>query len=339
MPSRLGFVQRVLFVFSRESRFIAIDREILRGHYELRQRHERRPLVNVFGVARDVLHSDLVFGWFAHWHTFWPVTLAWIARKPSVLVIGGFDTANMPEIGYGLQQGGIRRLISRWTMKRATRLITNSFSSRREIERNVGIPPERVTVLHHGVPDPFGALPDGERQRMALTVGVVDRPNLLRKGLEPFVRAAAEAPDVRFVLAGKWADDAADELRAIAGDNVELTGWLPDETLEDLYRNASVYVQASAHEGFGVTVAEAMLAGCVPVVTNSGALPEVVGELGLIVGAEPAELAAAITRALDASHESRSSCRQRVLSEFPFEMRRGGILRVAGEALDGPVKA
>ena len=72
-----------------------------------------------------VLRRDLVFAWFASWHTFFPVTLAWLLRKPSVLIIGGFDTANMPDIGYGHQRGGLRMHASRWIFSRAGRLITH----------------------------------------------------------------------------------------------------------------------------------------------------------------------------------------------------------------------
>ena len=43
-------------------------------------------------------------------------------------------------------------------MKRADRLVTNSVSSRSEIAANTPIEPERVTVIHHGVPDPLGPL-------------------------------------------------------------------------------------------------------------------------------------------------------------------------------------
>ena len=61
--------------------------------------------------------------------------------------------------------------------------------------------------------------------------------------------AAAELPDVRFVHVGKWLDDAIDELRPRATDNVEFTGWVSDEELHDWYRRAAVYVQVSRHEG------------------------------------------------------------------------------------------
>ena len=128
-----------------------------------------------------------MFGWFASWHTFWPVTLAWLMRKPSIVVIGGYDTANLPEIPYGVQGRGLMRLVSRWVMRRATRLLANSNYSREEAAANAGVDPSRVTVVHHGVPDPFGELPQGERERTALTVGIVDRRNVVRKGLGTFV--------------------------------------------------------------------------------------------------------------------------------------------------------
>ena len=72
----------------------------------MRDWRQQGPVVNLPALARAVARSDLVFGWFASWHTFWPVTLAWLMRKPSVLVIGGYDTANMPEIPYGVQGRG-----------------------------------------------------------------------------------------------------------------------------------------------------------------------------------------------------------------------------------------
>ncbi|HSD32900.1 MAG TPA: glycosyltransferase family 4 protein [Gemmatimonadales bacterium] len=325
---------RILFVYSRESSFVSIDRDVLGERWAVRDWRQQGPLVNLISLARAVRTSDLVFGWFASWHTFWPVTLAWILRRPSVLVIGGYDTADLPEIPYGIQSRPVMGRVSRWVMRKATRLLANSAYSRAEAQRNAGIDPERVTVVHHGVPDPFGELPAGERERMALTVGIVDRRNVARKGLGAFVQAARLLPDVRFVLAGRWDDAAADELRASASDNVTLTGWVEEEVLNRYYRSASVYVQASAHEGFGLSVAEGMLAGCIPVTTRVGALPEVVGDVGIQVDdQEPGALAAAIAQALERGDDERAAARERVLRCFPLELRRDGVQALVREAL------
>jgi glycosyltransferase involved in cell wall biosynthesis len=329
-------VTRILYVHSRKASFVAIDRDILAARFEIEDLYQPGRWPNPVKVIAGVGRADLVFGWFASWHTFFPITLAWLLRKPSVLIVGGFDTANMPDIGYGHQRGGLRRWASRWIMRRARRLVTNSNYSLSEIERNTPIPPARVTVVHHGVPDPFDEAPD-VKERMALTVGAIDRTTLVQKGQIPFVRAAGELPDVRFVFAGKWLDDAIEELRAMASANVEFTGWLSDADLRAAYRRAAVYVQASRHEGFGLAVAEAMLAGCVPVVLNATAMPEVVGDAGVLIESQRTEeVASGVRRALELGPEAARRARERILTTFPMETRREGILRVVDEALARP---
>jgi len=327
--------KRVLFVHSRKASFVAIDREILAERYEVEDLYQPGRWPNPVKVIGGVLRADVVFGWFASWHTFFPITLAWLMRKPSVMIVGGFDTANMPDIGYGYQQGGIRRAASRWIMRRARRLATNSEYSLSEIERNTPIPPTRVRVIHHGVPDPFGEEPSA-KEREALTVGAIDRTTLVQKGQLPFVEAAALLPDVRFTFAGKWLDGSVDELRARAGDNVNFTGWLSDDDLHAAYRRTAVYVQASRHEGFGLAVAEAMHAGCVPVLMNVTAMPEVVGDAGVLIESQaPGEVAEGIRRALELGPDAAPRARERILTAFPMERRREGILQVVEDALAG----
>jgi glycosyltransferase involved in cell wall biosynthesis len=333
--AKVARLKRILFVFSRASSFIAIDQAVLEQRWRVRPWRQQGAVVNLPRLVREVARSDLVFGWFASWHTFLPVVLARIMRKPAVVVIGGFDTARLPDIGYGLQQRGLMRHVSRWVMRHATHLITNSHYSRDEAAANAGVDPERVTVVYHGVPDPFGDLPEeGKRAPVALTVGFVDRRNLERKGLRPFVDAAAHLPGVSFVVAGRWEDAAADELREHAAPNVTLTGWVEQEVLNRQMQDASVYVQASAHEGFGMSVAEAMLAGCIPVTTRAGALPEVVDEIGVQVDdADPQRLAAAIARAMEMDDATRARARRRILDCFGLDVRERGLHAVVAKAL------
>jgi len=320
---------RILFVHNGATRFVRLDLDQLRLQNQVTECHLRSRWLNPLSLWRQVRNHDFVFGWFASWHTWLPLEFAKLLGKPSVLVIGGYDLANMPKIGYGHQRGGVKKLISRRTMRLATRLITNSNYSGDEAVRNAAMPKGRVHPLYHGVPDQFGSVSQEPRARTVLTVGNVDRSNLLRKGHEFFVRTAALMPDADFVLVGVWKDDAIEYLRGIATPNVTFTGRVSDQELQAYYRSASVYVQASLHEGFGLSVAEAMLAGCVAVVTRAGALPEVVGQCGEYVDStEPNEIAKAIQTALSYSDAARATSRQRILDEFPMEKRSRAIEQI-----------
>lgn len=328
-------MHRILFVHNGPTQFVQLDLDELRKRYGVTECYLRSRWVNAISIWQQVKTHDLVFGWFASWHTFLPLLFARRLGKPSVLIIGGYDVANMPDIGYGHQRGGIKRWVSRRTMRLANRLVTNSHYSREEAARNALVPEEQVQPLYHGVKDPFSSLPQATRARMALTVGNVDRSNLRRKGHEPFVRAAALMPDVEFTLAGAWKDDAIDYLRSIATPNVTFTGWLSKEELCDYYRRAAVYVQPSLHEGFGLSVAEAMLAGCIPVVTKAGALPEVTGEFGVTIAEPtPAIIAEAIEQALTQLDETRIGIRQTILDRFPMQKRGQAFDRLIAQLID-----
>jgi len=328
---------RILYVHSRRNTFTRIDRDALEERHEvvdyLQEGFKPRPVE----LWRKVGECDAIVGWFASWHTALALRFAKMRGKPSLLIFGGFDTAAMPEIGYGSQRGGIRRRLVRSTANLATRLVTNSESSLREIANNMGMDTKRVEVVYHGIPDRFADVdPAAPRDRMALTVGAVYDVNLLRKGHGPFCEAARALDDVEWVLAGAFKDDTGRELQAKAPQNLTITGFLSDEDLDELFRRAGVYVQASLHEGFGMSLAEAMLAGAVPVVTAAGALPEVVGDTGVVISEATAEsVAAGVTEALSLGPEAHVAARERIRTKFPYEMRRDGILRELDHAIAG----
>src|SRR5258706_1472066 len=327
---------RILFIHNSLTEFVRLDLEELRKHHDVTEHYENSRLINPAAVWRLVKEPDLVFGWFASWHTFLPLMMASISHKPSVLVVGGYDLANMRDIGYGHQRGGLKKWVSRRTMRLASRLITNSVYSRDEAVRNAAVFTEQIDAVYHGVPDQFGGLPPGPRARMALTVGNVDGSNLQRKGHEPFVRAAALLPDVNFVLVGNWKDDAIEYLRRIATPNVTFTGRVSNDALLDYYRKAAVYVQPSLHEGFGLSVAEAMLAGCVPVTTGVGALPEVTGECGeRLQAADPEEISRGVRAAFAYPEETRARIRQRILEKFPMKNRREQLDQIIRPLMNG----
>lgn len=328
----------VLIVHNYPSRFVELDCELLAACYSTSVRYETSPWkLKAIDIWREVARHDLVFCWFASWHSFLPILAARLQGKPSVVVVGGFDTADVPQAGYGSQRGGFRKILARTIMRTATHLVVNSASARAETMDRGGISSDKISVIYHGVPCQSLAPPE-HRKRMALTVGLVNRENLLRKGLLPFVQAAKFLPDVRFVHAGPWLDNSIAKLREEATSNVEFLGFVSDELLADLYRDASVYVQASLHEGFGMSLAEAMAAGCIPVVTQCTALPEVAGDSGIYIAeATPKAIASGIATALEGSYDRRIGARKRILETFSLTQREQALRTVLNRLLSAYV--
>jgi len=107
-------------------------------------------------------------------------------------------------------------------------------------------------MIYHGFRASNGS-PSSEREALVLTVGNVSGESLRRKGHELFVRTAALVPEARFVLAGRFRDDAASRLRSIASANVELTGYVSDRELEKLIEaNLGYLIQSQVQGSPGV---------------------------------------------------------------------------------------
>ena len=312
---------KILFVHNSLTRFVQIDLNLLRERYIVNEWYQKTRFVNLPALVIAVVSSDLVFGWFASWHTFFPILLAWILGKPSVVVVGGYDTANMPEIGYGSMRGGGKQWIARTILQLATRLVAFSEFSRYEAICNGRVDASRVKRIYIGVPSQ--TFDSTEKELLAITTGNVDHDNLKRKGIESFVRAAALLPDIPFVVMGAWRDESILYLQSIASANVKFTNWVSDSELGNYFTRARVYVQASQHEGFGLAVAEAMLAECVPVVTRAGALPEVVGDCGVYIDSpSPQAIADGVRQVLKMDSQAGHRVRIRIEKEFALERRR-----------------
>jgi len=179
----------------------------------------------------------------------------------------------------------------------ACRVIAISEATRRDLIEHVGVPAERIDVVHSGVDhERFSAhAEDGERERVTRALGF-DGPFLLclgasdaRKNLPLLVRAFGQsgvARELTLVFAGPIsARQRARLLAAIAGSRVEgrvsILGYIDDALLVALYRHCLAYVFPSSYEGFGLPILEAMACGAPTLTSGLSALAEVAGDAAL----------------------------------------------------------
>ncbi len=307
---------RVLLVYHSYSSFVKNDYIILSRHFDV-ERFQWRGRRDLLRLAVAVKRSDLSFVWFADDHAAVTVLLSKILGKASVIVVGGYDVAYVPEIGYGLcMQSWGRRGRSHYALNHADLLLP--FSNFAESEVLQRTRPGRMKVVHLGI-DIEWFRPKGRKENLVVTIGGVTEPLIKRKGLETFARASLHFPDHKFVIIGRTEESSLNRLRRISPDIIS-TGYLEDGDLLRWLQRARVYCQLSCHEGFGVALAESMACECVPVVTDRGALPEVVGDVGFYAPyGDRRATVEAIEKALEQSDGKGS--RERIVSTFPLQRR------------------
>ncbi|WP_241648120.1 glycosyltransferase family 4 protein [Methanoculleus taiwanensis] len=281
-------------------------------------------------IVGGALWADVVFCWFAHNHAYLAVLASQLLGRRSIVVIGGYEVAREPKIGYGSLLDPVLSRRIRYILNHADSILAVSEFNRVEIEQIAR--PRALETVYNGI-DCSVFSPNGGKEDLVLTVCLVNRANIAIKGLDTFVRVARYFPEIRFVVAGSIQDDSLKVLGEAVPGNVEFTGALSQEELLSWYRRARVYCQLSYRESFGVALAEAMACECVPVATDRGALPEVVGDTGFIVPYGDVEATAdAVACALNA--DTGRMARERVQHRFSLESREERLVQaIEGQAV------
>jgi glycosyltransferase involved in cell wall biosynthesis len=213
--------------------------------------------------------------------------------------------------------------------KTAERVIAISEATRADLIEQLGISPERIDVVYHGV-DHARFTPhegEGEREELETALGI-SGPFLFylgagdsRKNLNLLIRAYARsgvASDVSLVFAGPLTQrdrvrlTREAELGGVA-ERFRILGYTDERYVAPLYRQCLAHVFPSSYEGFGLTVLEAMACGAPTLTTALSSLGEVAGDAALTLPALDVELFADELRRLVSSLELRAELRARGL--------------------------
>jgi glycosyltransferase involved in cell wall biosynthesis len=269
--------------------------------------------MNLEGV--DVSKSDLTKFDVVHFTRFNPffISVPWTKPKNTKFILTIYDLIPLiyPKHYPAGIRGKLKFLINKYLIKKnIDAIITISETSKKDICRFLGVNPSKVHVAYLAPRSIFKRITNhqsltivqkkyGLPNSFALYVGDVNYnkniPNLL---------AACNMAKIPLVIVGKQAkeiekmDLAHPELTHLVGldwsGSVRL-GFVPVEELVEIYNLASVYVQPSFYEGFGLPLLEAIACGTPVVIAKTQALVEIIGKDAVYVNPnDPKDMAASI---------------------------------------------
>ena len=314
------------------SGWLKIDAEILKKHSEVKIiiADGSLPFL-IFKILKGVLWSDITFSWFAARHAFYAVRFSKMLGKRSIVIVGGYEVANVPEINYGLMRFPKSARKVKYVLENADRVLTVDDSLKLEAIDNARVDGKNIITVPTGYDSNKWKF-DGEKEDFVITACIGNSWNRARlKGLDTFVKLAKFLPDVKFLMFG-IRGDALKKLQDIAPSNVEFIDPLSQNELMLYYQKAKVYCQLSMREGLPNALCEAMLCECVPVGTERGGIPTAIGDTGFYVPyGDPKATAGAIKEALRS--KKGKEARERIKKMFPIERREKEIVDIISQIL------
>jgi glycosyltransferase involved in cell wall biosynthesis len=222
-------------------------------------------------------------------------------------------------------------------IEKAIKIIAVSCATKHDLIRYLGIPGERIAVIHEGI---------GRGTLKPVRIRPLPYPYILyvgsehpRKNLDGLLQVFARLKqggdfgDLKLVKVGKAGgrevDFRRETLRIVDGlnlrDEVVFTEWVSDEELAAYYSNAECFVFPSLYEGFGFPPLEAMCWGCPVISSNTSSLPEVVGEAAIRMDPRDIDgLAKAIQKVLTDENLRKKMVQEGFIQAQKFSWERAG---------------
>ncbi|NQU39089.1 MAG: glycosyltransferase family 4 protein [Lentisphaerae bacterium] len=251
-------------------------------------------------------------------------TVPLLSRRPTVMTIHGSTWFVHPEL-YTRAAIAYIKLFMPLYCRKARYIISNSDLTSGDFIRLVNVPPAKVQTIHLGCNKEFHAITDrvhleDVRRRYALPekfILAVSRydPRKNFKNMIAAFRALRQRIPCKLVVTGLRCEKYREEYALDAdgtADDVQFLGWIEHDDLPAIYNLAHCMFFPSVYEEFGIPSCEAMACGCPPVISKTGALPEIAADAGVLVDPfDPDDMATALERiwtddAFRAEHARRS---------------------------------
>ncbi|MEW5923017.1 MAG: glycosyltransferase family 1 protein [Candidatus Zixiibacteriota bacterium] len=242
------------------------------------------------------------------------------------------DTAPLRHPGWYSRKFAITYKMLLPRVVRSSKIIfSDSEFSKNEISALLGTDKRKIKVIYCGVGRHFrpesSEIHKTSPENYILSVASLEP----RKNFAGLIQAFSmlKERDIKLVIAGSSSHIFAKHEPGkilIDKQRVEFVGYVDDNRLVELYREARLFVYPSLYEGFGLPPLEAMACGCPCAVSDAGSLPEVCGEAALYFNPhDPADIAAKIEMILSDSDRRESLIKSGLIQARKFDWKRSAL--------------
>mgnify|MGYP006148388365 CR=1 FL=1 len=336
----------ILYTHVGLSTFVVKDLEILSSEYKLRIHHFSLkskftlPLSFIkqfFYLLLNAFSNQIWVIQFAGYQSFLPVLLGRVFQKKTVLVLGGTDCVSFPSIRYGCFYNPILRHFTRYSIKHASLLlpVDDTLVSYNYTYQENDFPKQGFSFHIPNVKTPFQVIYNGydssqwktalkeENSFVTVAANLNTRFGKELKGIDLILNAAKLFPNCQFYIVGGRT------LSLENSSNIHLLDTIPNDQLVSFIGSKQFYLQLSMSEGFPNALSEAMLCECIPIVSNVGAMPKIIGDTGyLLTKKNITELQRLIQQAIDEPEKSEKGkqARKQIKTNFSIQRRKSEFL-------------
>ena len=179
---------------------------------------------------------------------------------------------------------------TKYSVQKAKKIIAVSQNTKKDLEKLYAIAEDKIEVIYNGyqkeIRDPRSEIKISnfkfQISNYILYVGTLQPRKNVQTLIKTFFKFNNLHPEFRLIIAGKkgWMYDEIFTLvkKLDLSNKVQFVGYVTDQELTRLYKNAFCLIMPSLYEGFGIPILEAMSHDCPVISSNTSSLPEVGGD-------------------------------------------------------------
>ncbi len=347
--------EQILYIYPKKATFIQRDIFFLKKKYSVKTQNLqwssvlKLPLnliAQCFFLLMKTKSSKVIIVSFGGYFSLLPILFGKLFKTPVFIILNGTESVSFPKYNYGSLRKPILRFFIKNTLQNATKILPVDASLIQQIhtfDEKVVHKKQGYKSFFPKITTPRQVIPNGfdinfwkveaskKRKFSFISVASINSEITFKlKGFDLIFKMAKKFPKQQFTLVG-----ISEEFKINLKDipkNIKIYSFIAEEKLKKLYQKHQFYLQLSVNEGFGCSLAEAMLCGCIPIISNVGALPNVVGKVGFLVEKRTffvinEQLYKAISLEKEAKEKIEKLARERIVTNFSISKREQLLLQ------------